>query len=183
MISIYRRTYRLHMGLRLFLLVGGLGLLIVPVMMALNWKTEQSGPLEGFFGAVLVLFGVLGIGEALVSRRVTPPVAIEQVDVLYRATVPWSEIDRIEVNPYGFVNLMLKHPAAAHSRKHPSLHGEDKQAPVHTGPRADHACLCLRDQWDGARSNREAKHCGHIHRRSSLAAPSERGLAGLLAEQ
>ena len=111
--SIYRRTYRLHVGLRLFLLAGGLGFLVVPVMMALNWKNEQSGPLEAFFGAVVVLFGVLFIATALVSRRVTSPAAIEQVDFLYRAAVPWSEIDRIDVNPYGFVNLMLKHPAAS----------------------------------------------------------------------
>ncbi len=113
MTSIYRRTYRLHLGLRLFLLAGGLGFLTVPVMMALNWKNEQSGPLEAFFGAVLVLFGVLFIGTALVSRRVTSPAAIEQIDFLYRVAVPWSEIDRIEVNPYGIVNLMLKHPAAS----------------------------------------------------------------------
>ncbi len=111
--STYRRTYRPHVGLRLLLLAGGLGFLIVPVMMALNWKNEQSGPLEAFFGAVLVLFGVFCIGEALVARRVTSPAGIEQIDFLYRVEVPWSEIDRIEVNPYGFVNLMLKHPAAS----------------------------------------------------------------------
>lgn len=111
--SIYRRTYRLNVGLRLFLLAGGLGFLIVPVMLAVNWKKEQSGPLEAFFGAVLVLFGAFCIGEALVSRRVTSPAAIEQIDFLYRLAVPWSEIGRIEVNPYGIVNLMLKHPAAS----------------------------------------------------------------------
>jgi len=111
--SIYRRTYRLNVGLRLFLLAGGLGFLIVPVTMALNRKKEQSGPLEAFFGAVLVLFGVFCIGKALVSRRVTSPAGIQQMDLLCRVAVPWSEIDRIEVNPYGIVNLILKHPAAS----------------------------------------------------------------------
>lgn len=81
-------------------------LLIVALAMVGNSASMQD---EGFCWIVFIFATMVGLSYGTLSSRITTsPEGIECFSFGVRAKVSWDKVERIDINPYGFINLFFK---------------------------------------------------------------------------
>lgn len=103
-----QRIYKLQIVWRLLMLLSAPAFIFVPIMLVLNWKREQWGIFEAFLAVALFSLGIIGFIEALVARLVISSEGLDEISIGVRTRVTWDKVERFEVNPYGFTNLVLR---------------------------------------------------------------------------
>jgi VIT1/CCC1 family predicted Fe2+/Mn2+ transporter len=81
-------------------------LLIILLAIFANGTLVQD---EGFHWIVLFFAGMVGLSYGTLSSTITTsPEGIECVSFGIRVRATWDRVERIDINPYGFVNLFFK---------------------------------------------------------------------------
>ena len=104
-----KQTYKLT-SIWHYLLIGScVGfLLIVFLAMVGNGASAKD---EGFGWIVFIFAVMVGLSYGTLSSKITTSAeGIECVSFGIRAEATWDKVERIDVNPYGFVNLFFKEP-------------------------------------------------------------------------
>lgn len=104
-----KNTYKLARKWH-FLLIGScVGFLLIILMAIFFLGASIKG--DGFFWTVLIFAGMVGGAYGTLSSKITTSVeGIEYASFGIRAKATWDKIERVDINSYGFVNLLFKEP-------------------------------------------------------------------------
>ncbi len=98
--------YRLARAWRAILIVCSAGLVLIPIGLAVASPRDSA-----LVPVVLLFIGLAALScGALFSRIIISPSGIEYRLLGTRATAAWDKVDRIDLNPFGFINLMCREP-------------------------------------------------------------------------
>ena len=112
MLDKQQTIHHLSPNWRLFFLVSGIACFLIPIFPLVVYKNATSS----LWGIVCLLGFFFGLGaislyEAAFNRIITSPAGIEYHCSPYRIRTVWVNTVRIEANPYGVINLVLRDPA------------------------------------------------------------------------
>lgn len=105
-----KNTYSLARTWRYLLIVTWVGsvlMFLLPILIG-----NFSGKASNLIWAAIIVGGIYGAytyGE-VTSKIITSHAGIEAVAFGIRLQATWDKIERVEINPYGFVNLLFKEP-------------------------------------------------------------------------
>lgn len=101
-------VHRLARIWRYLLIASSTGLVLTFLLPPITGKTSDA-PSIWIWGAIIVggLSGAITYGM-VTSRIITSPGGIESVSFGIRVKASWEQVENIDINPFGFVNLVFK---------------------------------------------------------------------------
>jgi len=105
-----RNTYMLARTWRHLLIGSSVGLTLMFLLPPLLGNISGK-PIDFVWAALIVglISGCLTYGT-VTSKIVTTPEGIENVSFGIKVKASWEKVERVDINPYGFVNLFFKEP-------------------------------------------------------------------------
>lgn len=103
-----KNTYILARTWRYMLIVSSVGLVIIfllPVFIG-----NFAGKASDFIWSGIIIGGISGALTygTVTSKIITSPEGIETVSFGVRVQATWDKVEKVDINPYGFVNLFFK---------------------------------------------------------------------------
>lgn len=101
-------TYKLAKTWQWLLIAPSVSLILL--FLLLPFIDTGSDGISGYILPFLIVGGISGsmIYMALTSKLLTSPEGIESVSFGIRIKVTWDQVEKIDINPYGIVNLVFK---------------------------------------------------------------------------
>ena len=105
-----KATYPLARIWRTLVIVLPVGLVVVCLLPLLTGiASEEASNLIWMAIAMGGIFGAYSCGT-INSKIITSPAGIEAVALGIRLQATWDKVERVDINPYGVVNLLFKEP-------------------------------------------------------------------------
>src|SRR6185436_15360777 len=104
-----KNTYKLTRTWRSLAIGPCVGILLIMLIVITPNRALMK---EAGFGVfVLIWLGLVGLAYGTVSGKlITSPENIERIALGMRVQATWDKVERIDINPQGFVNLIFKEP-------------------------------------------------------------------------
>lgn len=107
--STMKNTYKLTRTWNYMMIGSCIGFLLIIVMVIASGSASVKD--DGFIWIVLIWLGMIALSYGTLSSKIiTSAEKFECVSFGIRVQATWDKVERVDINPYGFVNLFFKEP-------------------------------------------------------------------------